>query len=222
VEEGVSLMQGNPLQNVIPHLINRPLPLIVVWLLVVFGLTVFGAPWWSYVLVTVGLVVGLTISIRFPHFGMQDEYMDKHLRGAEPEAAQARVEDSRGKQKPSDELGAIRRDEYARNRGLFLVHSWQPSKKPGEVADIVIRLREHLDTSDRLSVLREGKVDSVRYQLGPMFSEEPFVKRDPDGGFLLSVSAYKPMLCVAEVVFNDGHEPVRLSRYLDFPVGSEP
>jgi hypothetical protein len=211
-------MNGGGLQNVHPHLITRPVPLIVAWIVAVVLLVIFGAPVWVYVLVTVGLVVGLAISIWLPHLGMQDEYMDKHLQRTEPEAAQSKEE--RPKRKPSDELDAIRRDEYARNRGLFLVHSWQTTKKPGEVADIVIRLREHLDTSDRPSVLRGGKVDSVRYQLGPMFSEEPFVKRDAEGGFPLTVSAYKPMLCVAEVVFNDGHEPIRLSRYIDFPVGS--
>ena len=60
-------------------------------------------------------------------------------------------------------------------------------------------------------------VESVRYELGGKFFKEPPIKRNPDDGFALEVSAYRPMLCWAEVRFNDETPPLHLSRYIDFP-----
>jgi hypothetical protein len=69
-------------------------------------------------------------------------------------------------------------------------------------------------------VLKTGKIESVTYELGRKFFEEPVKKREYRDDFALEVSAYRPMLCVAEVRFNDGHDPVLLSRYIDFPTDS--
>jgi hypothetical protein len=88
------------------------------------------------------------------------------------------------------------------------------------VVDVIIRLAEHRDTSRRPSLLTEGKIESVRYEVGRRFFDKPITKRDKESRFALEVSAYRPMLCLAEISFNDGHPPVRLSRYIDFPVGS--
>ena len=118
------------------------------------------------------------------------------------------------------ELDALRVEEYEGNRGLFLSYLWRPSEKQGQVADIIIRLEEHRDTSTRPSLLSEGVVESVRYELGQRFFKEPPIKRNPEDGFALEVSAYRPMLCLAEVRFNDDHPPVHLSRYIDFPTGT--
>ena len=63
-------------------------------------------------------------------------------------------------------------------------------------------------------------VESVRCELGRRFSREPVIKRNPEDGFALEATAYRPMLCLAEITFNDGHEPLRLSRYINFPTGS--
>jgi hypothetical protein len=46
-------------------------------------------------------------------------------------------------------------------------------------------------------------------------------KHNAEENFVLDVSAYRPMLCIAEVRFNDGNPPVYLSRYIDSPVESD-
>jgi hypothetical protein len=130
-----------------------------------------------------------------------------------PDYAQnASLEDQSRVSRFSD-LERERVSEYQRNHGLFLVHSWRPSENPKQVADIVIRLHQH-----NLGALGEGKVDGVEYQLGPRFFTEPVVVADPTNDFELEVSAYRPMLCLAKVRFNDGRSPVTLSTYIDFPV----
>jgi hypothetical protein len=67
------------------------------------------------------------------------------------------------------------------------VHAWKPSEEQGQVADIIIRLEEHRDTSTRPSLLGEDLVESVRYELGRRFFKEPPIKRNPDNGFALEV-----------------------------------
>jgi hypothetical protein len=118
-------------------------------------------------------------------------------------------------------LETQRKGIYESNRGLFLVHTWRPSSKQGQVADIVIRLEEHLDTPDRPSLLEEGRIESVTYELGRKFSVDPIVKTEAADNFRLEVSAYGPMLCLAEVAFNDGTAPIQLTRYIDFPTAEE-
>jgi hypothetical protein len=101
--------------------------------------------------------------------------------------------------------------EYERNSGLFLVHTWRPSRLKGQVADIVLYLHQHGE-----GPLTAGTVKSVEYHLGPMFSDKTMVAADAASDFRLEVSAYGPMLCVAFVNFDDGTSPLRLSRYVDF------
>ena len=115
------------------------------------------------------------------------------------EASQDRTtEETNEGENPRGELDALRVREYQKNRGLFLAHSWKPSANSREVADVAIRLRQHRDTSTRPLLLKGGKVDRVRYELGSKFSEEPFVKRDPGGGFALGVSAYSGLGTVVD------------------------
>jgi hypothetical protein len=109
------------------------------------------------------------------------------------------------------EVEERRKQEYREKRGLFLVHSWLPSRTPGQVADIVITLHQHNE-----GPLDCGTVKSVEYHLGPMFSDHPVVKSDPNDRFRLDVAAYGPMLCLARVNFSDGHPPVELERYINF------
>jgi hypothetical protein len=112
---------------------------------------------------------------------------------------------------------------YTQNRGLFLTHAWRPSTNPDQEADIVIRLAQHLDTPDRENLLAVGKIDSVTYELGRKFSPDPIekTKNDATEDFRLEVSAYGPMLCIAEVAFTDDKDPIRLQRYIDFPTAEE-
>lgn len=111
---------------------------------------------------------------------------------------------------------APRREKYRANAGVFLVHSWRPSKARGQVADIVIRLEEH-PGADGERALSEGLIRSVAYNLGPFFSAGPIVKANAEDGYRLDVAAYGTFLCLALVEFNDGRAPVELDRYIDFP-----
>jgi hypothetical protein len=100
---------------------------------------------------------------------------------------------------------------YERNRGLFLVHRWQPSSTAGQIADIQIELRQHGE-----GPLTQGLVKCVEYHLGPRFARHTLVQSNREENFRLEVSAYGPFLCLARVVFDDGSEPVELERYIDF------
>ena len=112
--------------------------------------------------------------------------------------------------------------QYVENRNLFLVHAWRPSAKPNQVADISIRVVEHL-RRDQITPERpitDGLIEKVEYYLGASFGRT-FTRRDVATGFRLDVSAFGPTLCVAWVRFTDGKPPVALFRYLDFVVPTE-
>lgn len=109
----------------------------------------------------------------------------------------------------SNENRRIKR--YEENKGLFIIHTWKSSSKPGQVADIVITLRQHGD-----GPMNTNKIKSVEYHLGPKFFDHTVVKTDARSGFRLEVSAYGPMLCLARVNFDDGTPSIDLERYIDF------
>ena len=106
------------------------------------------------------------------------------------------------------EQARVRR--YEKYQGVFLVHSWRPSRQQGQLADIVFRLRQHGE-----GPLKAGSVDRVEYVLGPKFFEGPVVKRNRENDFRLEVSAYSPMLCVARVCLANGSS-FDVERYADF------
>jgi hypothetical protein len=223
VEEGVrGLMDRLP--NLNAHRVTHPIALLAFGVGAMLVLLFFGAPWYVVMgVILVILIAGFAVLIKFPQLRIKGEHLYNYESGAfddfEAEATQSGVPADDAPQVGQD-LDVLRVREYEKNRGLFLVHTWRRSRKPGEVADIIIRLRQHRESSTRPSLLAEGKVERVRYELGRMFFKEPAVKRNKDDGFALEVSAYRPMLCRAEVEFNDGHPPIHLSRYIDFPTGS--
>jgi hypothetical protein len=211
--------------------------LLVVPLLVLAGLAgitvAAGGPTWFligvFLMVAVDFVVilgavGLSVRRRHPHFLLSpaEVLIGLYQRG---------LGDFQGDttQLPSGESAPVipgsledqRLGIYRSSRYLFLIHTWRPSSKQNQVADIVIRLEEHLDTPDRPSLLEEGKIESVTYELGRKFSVDPIEKTNAADNFRLEVSAYGPMLCLAEVTFNDGTEPIQLQRYIDFPTKEE-
>jgi hypothetical protein len=211
--------------------------LLLATLLILAGLAgvtaAAGGPTWLLIGVFIMLVidfvvvlgaVALSVTRRHPHYllstsdvlirlyqrGIDDFHRDtKQLPSGKP-----------GRPEPGS-LEYQRKEMYETNQGLFLVHTWRPSSEKGQVADIVIRLAEHRDTPDRPSVLKEGKIESVTYELGRKFSADPFVKTDATDNFGLEISAWGSMLCLAVVAFNDGTEPIQLTRYIDFPTEDE-
>ena len=105
-----------------------------------------------------------------------------------------------------------RADKYQRNRGVFLVHSWRPSSIPGQLVDVVIEPIQHGE-----GPLKAGLVESVTYDLGPRFFRGNKVeKNDASDHFRLHVSAYGPMLCLADVKVKGSDELLHLERYIDF------
>ena len=124
-----------------------------------------------------------------------------------------------------DTIADLRNRQYVDNRNLFLVHAWRPSTKPNQLADITIRIVEHVRRGGRSAAdqaspdrpVTDGLIEKVEYYLGASFRRS-FTRHDVATGFRLDVSAYGPTLCVAWVSFTDGKPPVALYRYLDFLV----
>jgi hypothetical protein len=111
----------------------------------------------------------------------------------------------------SQDLEEWRISRYEQNSGLFLVHTWRPSRTEGQVADIVIQLHQHGD-----GPLTRDKVEKVEYNLGPKFFRAPVMKTNRNQNFRLEVSAYGPMLCVAKVFVLGRQKPIELERYINF------
>ncbi len=104
---------------------------------------------------------------------------------------------------------------YEENQGVFLMHRWRPSTTRGQIADVVIEPVQH-----REGALSAGLVESVTYYLGPQFfGGKSVVKRDALENFRLEISAYGPVLCLAEVRIKGRKEPLILERYIDFDAG---
>jgi hypothetical protein len=106
----------------------------------------------------------------------------------------------------------LRIKRYQDNQGVFLIHRWRPSTTHGQIADIVIELVQH-----REGPLSAGLVDSVTYYLGPQFfGGKSVVKKDALENFRLEISAYGPVLCLAEIRIKGRKDPLILERYIDF------
>ena len=108
-------------------------------------------------------------------------------------------------------LEGMRIKSYEDKKGLFLIHTWRPSLTSGQVADIVIWLQQH-----GKGPLSEGKVEKVEYQLGDKFFKGSKVKTNISESFRLEVSAYGPMLCIAQIHFKNDAIPIVLERYINF------
>lgn len=109
------------------------------------------------------------------------------------------------------ELNRRRNERYDQNHGLFLIHMWRPSKREGQVADVVIRLWQHGP-----GPLTSNEIEAVEYTLGPKFSDHSRVCTDPKAGFAIEESMFGPMLCLASVYFKDDRPPMVLERYINF------
>jgi hypothetical protein len=206
------------LPQVAAHRVTHVVSLAAVTIIAVVALAFASAPWGVYLLVT-GILGGTTAAlVLFPQLGLEkhlfDYVMVRLVGRISPETSQVRPELSQGTEPQAITVGdrqpleRRRTAEYERNRGLFLGHYWRPSGQEEQKADIRIQLRDHPDPKGGPTPLEAGKVESVTYQLGPKFSEEAITKRNSGEHFALDFSAYGPLLCLAEVTFNDGTEPL--------------
>jgi uncharacterized protein YhhL (DUF1145 family) len=97
----------------------------------------------------------------------------------------------------------------ARCRGLFLVHGWRRSARPGQLADVVLRVVQDLNAPT-------APVTAVEYCLGTTVSSAPVVKTNARDDYRLEVALQRPTLATARVTFSDGSPAVTLERYVDF------
>jgi hypothetical protein len=221
-----------------PHKITRPIQLLAAWfagLVLLVGAFLAAAgnidkPEWLPVLfgITAVLLVPLFIGLvflmqtRFREQLQDDPFYADWLKRQElsfqdfkPENIAAGTDEvppgSPEALSDNQDLEKWRISRYEQNAGLFLVHTWRPSRIKGQVADIVIQLHQH-----REGPLTRGEVEKVEYNLGPMFFRAPVMKSNRDENFRLEVSAYGPMLCVARVFIRDRPRPIELERYINF------
>lgn len=220
-----------------PHKITKPIQLLAVWLaalVLLFGAFLAGSrlvadpPWLRPVfgIAAVAIVPSFMLLIfvmqtRYRSELQDDSYYAEFLRRQNEELRDFHPENiSKGSSRNShtetkdetwEERERRRIIKYQENRGLFLVHTWLPSRTPGQVADIAVSLHQHGD-----GPLNEGRVKSVEYHLGPKFFNHAVIKTNAKDNFRLDVSAYGPMLCLGRVNFTDGSRPLELDRYINF------
>jgi len=216
-----------------PHRITKPIQLLAVWmagLIILVGSFLTGAqflksPQWlppflalsavGLVLVFLGLLFLLQTKFR-PQL-QEDAYYSEWLASQQelfkdfkPENLPDAASEPALAPASAEDLECLRRRRYEQYQGVFLVHSWRPSIRKGQVADVVLQLRQH-----RQGPLSAGLVDRVEYALGPNFFRAPVVKKNRGECFRLEVSAYSPMLCLARVHLANGTS-FMLERYVDF------
>lgn len=174
---------------------------------------------YSLVLIPVLPVLGIRLMKRYRRYLLDDRlFADLLKREEEFKAFKTEGTETEGTAVRENRNGPDgekeRQNTYTRNKGLFLVHRfhrWTPSKYGGQVADVVIQVVGHWDTAVTRAAVKE-----VKYFLGPnFFRGVPPVKKDSTGAFRLSISAYKPLLCRAEVSLESG-DVIVLERYIDF------
>jgi len=216
-----------------PHRITKPIQLLAVWmaaLVILVGLF-FGAarfltqPNWLPPLLTIAAVAFVPLFLaalfllqtKFRPQLQEDAYYSEWLASQKKVFQDFEAENLSGVKSErsllagnAEGLEEVRVGKYKSSQGVFLVHSWRPSRQQGQVADIVLKLRQHGD-----GPLSAGLVDRVEYTLGPKFFQHPVVKTNREDSFRLEVSAYSPMLCVARVWLENGSS-IEVERYVDF------
>jgi prokaryotic YEATS domain len=111
-------------------------------------------------------------------------------------------------------LNTYRESTYHANQMLFIVHSWKRSTTPNQLADINIRLVEHPSAAPT-------GVRRVSYFMGRHFGNRVITSESMKDSFGIKVSAYRPMLCVAQVEFTNNSPPIWVYRYIDFDLPSK-
>lgn len=209
-----------------PEKVTTPIQLLAVWFIALLLLTsaffttaslIKEPKWISPLLIISGIVLVLVFIVLI--FRMQTrfrpemlsgreylQYLDKKFKGFNPE----NLNDKQPEKIDDSSLEEIRILDYQNNSGLFLTHIWRPSNLKGQVADIRINLHQHGE-----GPLTLNQIDFVEYELGRKFFHSPVIKKNSKDDYALNVSAYAPMLCIAQVVLKDKRTIV-LKRYVDF------
>jgi hypothetical protein len=227
-----------------PHKVQNPIQLLAVWfaaLVLLDGAFLAAAatvktPAWvapmlaiaAIVFVPTFLVLAFVMQTKFrTHLQDDDHFADwlksreKQFADFQPENSGFRNQEDVVKSVSTDQVNGAPEDrrikEYERNRGLFLLHDWVPSRGRGQIADIMIWLHQH-----RNGPMSDSRITKVEYHLGRnFFNGKPAVKTNAGDAFRLEISAYGPVLCLARVFIEGDDEPVELFRYIDFEVTPE-
>ena len=115
----------------------------------------------------------------------------------------------------SDEWRKRRNGLYVENRHVFIAHRLFPSEVKGQLYDILIYLVPHRDRNGSLR-----NIQRVEYYFGDSWGNRVFTSSDPGKRFGIVVSAFgSGFLCLAEIYYRDGTEPLKTWRYIDFEMG---
>ena len=166
--------------NIVPHKVTKPIALLAVWfaaLVIIVGIFLYAArmidePLWLKQILVISAILFVPLFVSMVYWlqtkyrpeMQEDPYYSEYLkrlgpvfRNFKPENIDTKIQRERAAAPLSNESWEEREKRrckiYEDQKGLFLVHSWRPSKTPGQVADIVISLAQHGN-----GPLIEGKV----------------------------------------------------------------
>lgn len=110
-------------------------------------------------------------------------------------------------------LNRMREEQYSECRNVMIVHRIFKSSKPRQLYDLEVYCVPHKEAT-------LASVKSVTYCFGRHgWDGKTFRSESRSSGFAVTTAAYGPLLCVAQVEFNDGKH-ADISRYLDFEMGT--
>ena len=100
---------------------------------------------------------------------------------------------------------------YENNRGIFLTHVIEPSRREGQIYDIFIYLMRHqsFDLTD---------IEYAEFFFGHMWNNKIYKVKNTGGYIGIIPSAYGEFLCTCRVTFTDGYQ-INIHRYIDFEAG---
>ncbi|MBI5789020.1 MAG: hypothetical protein HZA78_09220 [Candidatus Schekmanbacteria bacterium] len=126
--------------------------------------------------------------------------------------------ESGGKGIPNN-LAVVRKDIYAHNRGYFIGHVLEPSKKEGQEYDIFIYLIRHISNNheDNCEDNYED-VSKAEFFFGHYWGNKLFEGTKVGNLIGVKTSAYGPFLALCKITFKDGSN-VLLNKYIDFEMG---
>jgi len=110
-----------------------------------------------------------------------------------------------------------RNDEYLRGQRLFLVHVYEPSKRPEMKYDITIFLIRHIPGENANQRVGFDEIELMELYLGPSWGHQVFKFHNNGGLIGVRTSAWGTFLATARISFKDENRlPLILHRYIDF------
>jgi prokaryotic YEATS domain len=225
--------------NVEPHKITKPIQLTAVWFVALLLLdsaflvaaSKTSQPAWMAPTLAISAIIFVPIFLigvflmqtvfrkelqEDPYYSEWLKRQEERFKGFKPENVQASTNTTapvlqKSGEAEGDNIEKVRVQRYQDQKGLFLVHTWRPSRTHGQIADIVIWLHQH-----GKGPLTKDEIEKVEYHLGPKFFKTPQVKTNAHDQYKIEVSAYGPMLCLARIFIKGQAEPILVERYVNF------